>query len=187
MQEPPHRKRVKHPIQPGVARELTFSCYQRRPLLTQDSRHLKLLADAINTATRKQHFALTAFVFMPEHVHLLVQPTLPDASVSKLLFAIKRPHSYRVKQIMIHDAPALIDLLTVTERPGKTSFRFWQEGSGYDRGITAPEARNASIEYIHANPVRRSLCGLPGGWRWSSWHHYHGGRTEGLPAISWAE
>jgi len=183
MQEPPHRKRVKHLPQPGVARELTFSCDQRRPLLTQDERHLELLADSVHTAVRKQHFALTAFVFMPEHVHLLVQPTRPDASVSKLLFAIKRPHSYRVKQIMLRESPATIDLLTVTERPGKTSFRFWQEGSGYDRGINTPKAHNASIEYIHANPVRRGLCGHPGKWRWSSWHHYHHGRTEGLPTI----
>jgi len=32
----PHRKRVKHYEQPSDVRELTFSCYRRLPLLTND-------------------------------------------------------------------------------------------------------------------------------------------------------
>jgi hypothetical protein len=32
----PHRKRVKHYHQPGEFHELTFSCYRRMPLLTND-------------------------------------------------------------------------------------------------------------------------------------------------------
>ncbi len=59
------------------------------------------------------------------------------------------------------------------ERPGKLTFRFWQEGPGHDRNINRPEAMIECIDYVHANPVRRGLCALPGEWRWSSWRQYH--------------
>ncbi len=32
----PHRKRVRHFDEPGHVHELTFSCYERRPLLVDD-------------------------------------------------------------------------------------------------------------------------------------------------------
>jgi putative transposase len=53
---------------------------------------------------------------------------------------------------------SLLDKLIVRERPGKMSFRFWQEGPGYDRNIASPDHLNDCINYIHGNPVRRGLC-----------------------------
>jgi len=65
--------------------------------------------------------------------------------------------------------------LIVRERPGKQAFRFWQEGSGYDRNLTGLKSVVIALEYAHANPVRRGLCENPGQWKWSSWRHYQGG------------
>jgi len=66
-----------------------------------------------------------------------------------------------------------LDRLTIQKRPGKTVFRFWQEGSGYDRNIESSNVLTTSLEYIHANPVRRDLCDQTNQWKWSSWHHYN--------------
>ncbi len=49
-------------------------------------------------------------------------------------------------------------------RPGETCFRFWQEGAGFDRDIFSREALEASLNYLHMNPVID--------WRWSS-ARYH--------------
>src|ERR1051325_5142371 len=98
-----HRKLVKHRDIGHRARELTFSCYRRWPLLTNDTFKV-LLSESIARAVERHGFDLVAFVYMPEHVHLLVWPTREDARVSPLLSAIKRPHSFRVKQWMA--APA---------------------------------------------------------------------------------
>ena len=84
---------------------------------------------------------------MPEHVHLLVLPTAQGAKVDKLLFAIKRPLGFRVKQQLLADNDPLAQRLTVRQRPGTTTFRFWQEGPGYDRNIRSEEALQGSIEY----------------------------------------
>ena len=69
----PHRKRVKHYHEPGDFHELTFSCYERSPLLVRDDWR-RLLCQAIDKAIAAHDFALVAFVLMPEHVHLLVCP-----------------------------------------------------------------------------------------------------------------
>jgi putative transposase len=42
-----HRKRVKHYHDPGHVHELTFSCYHRWPLLTNDAWR-KILAENID-------------------------------------------------------------------------------------------------------------------------------------------
>jgi|GEM_PF-6226249 len=52
--------------------------------------------------------------------------------------------------------------------PAVTTFRFWQKGPGYDRNISEPGTLQATIEYIHKNPVRRGLCQAATDWKWSS-------------------
>ncbi|MCB0512334.1 MAG: transposase [Bacteroidetes bacterium] len=69
--EPRHRKRVKHIHEPGHVHELTFSCFRRMSLLSNDAWRTEL-AECIRRATEHHRYSLIAFVFMPEHVHLLV-------------------------------------------------------------------------------------------------------------------
>jgi putative transposase len=190
---PPHRKQVRHFNELGHVHELTFSCYHRLPLLTNDH-WKKLFSQSIDAGIQKQGFQLVAFVYMPEHVHLLVFPAAPTAQIERLLYAIKRPFSFRVKQDLLAKHDPLLERLTVRERPGKMAFRFWQEGPGYDRNLTTPEAVRDSMEYIHWNPVKRGLCTTPGEWKWSSWRHYNLPHElpdadlpliHGLPTIAW--
>ena len=47
-----HRKAIKHFDQPGQVHELTFSCCQRRPLLTDD-RWREMLAERIDPAIER--------------------------------------------------------------------------------------------------------------------------------------
>ena len=49
---------------------LTFSCYQRQPLLTAARRDLFL--EVFERVRRRYRFVVLGYVVMPEHVHLLV-------------------------------------------------------------------------------------------------------------------
>ena len=183
----PHRKRVKHYHEPGDIHELTFSCYRRMQLLTDDSWR-KLLCEAIDRAVERHDFRLFAFVLMPEHVHLIVQPrealldkpaVAPDdtpasdtSEIENLLFAIKRPYSYRIKQRLIQQRSTLLQRLTVRQRPGVMTFRYWQEGPGYDRNLKQARSVVAAIDYVHMNPVRRGLCERCTDWKWSSARYF---------------
>jgi putative transposase len=170
-----YRKRLKRYHEPGDSHELTFSTYHQLELLTRDDWRA-MLCRSIDRAVENHKYRLIAFVLMPNHVHLLVHPTevkpgeLPDLDV--LLSAIKRPFSYRVKQLLIAEQSPLVQQLTVMERPGKPVFRFWQEGSGYDRNLRSEKALISSIDYLHNNPVRAGFVKHAREWKWSSARWY---------------
>ncbi len=141
------------------------------PLLTNDTWREKL-ARCVEAAGKETTIELVGFVFMPEHVHLLVYPKTPNPSISLYLARIKQPFSKQIKDILVGQRSRLLLKLTVRERPGKECFRFWQEGPGFDRNLYSPEAISSSLEYIHNNPVSRGLCRRAVDWKWSSAGYY---------------
>lgn len=169
-----HRKTIKHYHEPGDIHELTFTCYHRTPLLTNDA-YRTHLARSIDNALVEEEFRLIAFVFMPEHVHMLVYPARNDATaecIPRFLAAVKNPCSKNIKSDLEKSGSRLLQRLTVRERPGRTVFRFWQEGPGYDRNLQTEAYVMSAIEYIHLNPVRRRLVKRAVDWRWSSARWY---------------
>jgi putative transposase len=141
------------------------------PLLSSEAR-CGYLADCIEVACDQLRLALGAFVFMPNHVHLLMHSVKDAKEVSDFLSQVKRSCSVKVKRDLVARQSTLLGRLTVDERPGKQSFRFWQEGPGYDRNLQSASTVEASIEYIHLNPVRRGLVSVADDWRWSSARFY---------------
>jgi putative transposase len=183
-----HRKSVKFYHEPGDFHALTFSCYHRMPLLTNDAWRVHL-SNSIEGSLSACEFHLIAFVFMPEHVHLLVYPTRQDTTakcVSRFLAAVKCVCSQKVKADLDACGSPLLERLTIRERPGRTVFRFWQEGPGFDRNLRAEGSVLATIDYIHLNPVRRKLVKTAAEWRWSSarWYNSDGADIDSqLPII----
>jgi putative transposase len=131
-----------------------------------------MLAEAVNRAMEGHRYRVTAFVFMPEHVHLMVYPLADAGTIDALLKAIKRPFSYRIKQLLIQSRSRLLERLTVHQRPGVKTFRYWQEGPGYDRNFIKPSTVLAAIDYLHHNPVRRGFVKRAVDWKWSSARYY---------------
>ena len=90
----PHRKRNKKYNIPGHAHFLTFSCYQRFALLTNDLWRT-WLAESIRAKCDQHQIASWAYVFMPKHVHLLLKPRVEEYNLAafeqsaKLSFARK--------------------------------------------------------------------------------------------------
>ena len=153
------------------------------PLLTNDSWR-KILTAELGAVCQAERFGLVAFVFMPEHVHLLVLPLEAACRVSRLLGRTKRQSSQAIKQILEQHRSPLVTKMTVQERPGRQSFRFWQEGGGFDRNLFSPKAIEASIDYIHENPVKRGLCQRATDWKWSSARFYSSGTIDhDLPTL----
>src|SRR5262245_33144976 len=132
----PHRKRIRHYHEPGDIHELTFSCYRRRPLLSNNPWHAKL-SKCIDAACADLECYLAAFVYMPEHVHLLIWGIRTKEEISDFLSRVKQPLSAQVHADLQAANSPLLKRLTVRERPGKMVFRFWQEGPGYDRNLFA--------------------------------------------------
>ena len=62
----------------GDAHELTFSCYRNQSFFRSEIT-CKYLVAAIEKARIRHDFSLWAYVFMPNHVHLLICPNQPDS------------------------------------------------------------------------------------------------------------
>lgn len=152
---------------PGHAHALNFCCFKRQKFLSRE-RTCVWLADAINLAREKHQFDLWAYVFMPEHAHLLICPRLPAYNISKILATIKQSVSRRAVTYLKNTHPERLVCMLDEQPNGKRHYRFWQRGGGFDRNIYQVTALLAEIDYLHANPVRRNLCAKPSDWKWSS-------------------
>lgn len=168
-ERPPHRKRMRRVERPNQARYLTFSCYGRRSLFRNDA--IKALFGEYLRSSREEFlFRLIAWVVMPEHVHLLLVPQLPEHPVSEVLREMKKRFASRViARWRELDAPILESLVDAS---GVT--RFWLPGGGYDRNTLAGHELPEKVQYIHNNPVRRGLVATPTEWPWSSARAYAG-------------
>src|SRR5262249_61037800 len=83
------QRRVRY-HEPGQPRELTFSCYRHYAFLSRD-RTRAWLCEALEEARTNFGFQLWAYVIMPEHVHLLVNPGAAPERLSRFLQARKEP------------------------------------------------------------------------------------------------
>ena len=150
----------------GHAHELTFTCYRRYGFLRAE-RCCQWLAEAIDKARRRRDFALWAYVFMPEHVHLIVYPRQPNYDISIILQAIKESVGRRAVGYLREQSPAWLPKIAMAHGK-RIRHHFWQVGGGYDRNIQEPNALMFMIDYLHQNPVRRGLVQRAAEWKWSS-------------------
>jgi putative transposase len=176
-----HRKSCRRWNDAGHAHVLTFSCFQRQPLLSKD-RSRQWLLTGIERARVKHAFDLWAYVIMPEHVHLLILPSLAEYSISAILKTIKQSVARQALLFVRQQAPEFLVRMEDKQPNGQISYRFWQLGGGYDRNLPEPKAVWQTLDYIHANPVRRNLCKYAVDWPWSSALEWQQPGT-GLPRV----
>jgi len=94
-------------------------------------------------------YDLRAWVIMPNHVHMVVQP-MPEQTLSEILHSWK---SYTAKEAN-----------KILKRPG---CRFWQKES-YDHLVRNDVDLARCCTYTTMNPVKAGLCDRPEDWVWSS-------------------
>lgn len=131
------------------------------------------LAESLENARKSLEVSLWAYVFMPNHVHLIVHFDQSDYSIARALREIKLPVSRKALAFLRQSAPDWLPRLS-QQRGNKIEYHFWQRGGGYDRNITEPETLRKMIDYIHLNPVRKGLVEQAWEWRWSSAGAYAG-------------
>ena len=159
--------------EPGHAHALTFSCYQKLPLLSKDRTRCWLI-EAIDAARRTLELELWAYVIMPDHAHVMLLPLRDDYRMSDILKAIKQPVARQAIAYLKRNDPAFLNRLQFPNSNGRVNHRFWQAGGGYDRNITNAQMAWNLVTYIHENPVRRGLVDTQTDWIWSSAQWYEG-------------
>jgi putative transposase len=156
---------------------LTFSCYQRLPLLTTP-RERNVFVQALSRIRERYGFPLVGYVVMPEHVHLLIGES-PRATPSLVLKVLKQRVSRDLRENG-HHTPAAQRPLPLQNGDAELP-RFWQPRF-YDFNVYSAKKKREKLDYMHANPVKRGLVDDPGAWIWSSYLFYEKGEP-GLTPI----
>ena len=131
--------------EPGHAHFLTYSCFQRLPLLARD-RSRKWVIAALEEVRKTLHVSLWAYVIMPEHVHVLLYPERDDYEMRRILAALKRSVSQRAKTHLEHTGQTTWLRRLTIKYPTREVFRFWQPGGGFDHNIFKEKTVAAVIE-----------------------------------------
>ncbi len=107
-----------------------------------------LVVDAIDFGQDElRHYEVGAFVVMPNHVHMLVIPRVPLATLTR-----------RLKGFTARQANRIL---------GRTGEAFWQPES-YDHWVRSEEEWGRIVRYIENNPLGASLATRPEAYPWSS-------------------
>lgn len=159
---------------------ITFSCYQRKPLL--GSAHARNVFVKILGEVRKRHsFLVLGYVLMPEHVHLLLSEP-GKGTLSKVVQVLKQRVSRALRKKKRSFRGQLRLPFSGEESAPK---RFWQRRF-YDFNVWSHGKRKEKLNYMHANPVTRKLVKHPKDWAWSSWSFYEKGQ-QGLISMDRVE
>jgi putative transposase len=134
--------------QTGNLHFITFSCHHRLPYLA--SPETKNIVQQLLERTRRSHgFLLTAYVLMPEHIHLLMSEPERETLATSLR-VLKGESSKLLKGARDH---------------------FWQPRY-FDFNVFSDTKHIEKVRYIHRNPVTRGLVPKPEDYPWSSFKHY---------------
>jgi putative transposase len=150
---------------------VTFSCYQRRPLLDREVRR-DLLLKILERVRRRYRLVVLAHVVMPEHVHLLLSEP-QRGTLSTAIQALKLGFFRSLYGSGDNLNPG-------SRKSGETRGtrsaprRFWEERF-YDFNVRTERKRVEKLRYIHRNPVKRGLVDSPERWKWSSFRWYCSG------------
>ena len=115
----------------------------------QDYQHYLMLLRRYKT---KYRFTLHAYAFMPNHVHLLLEPRSGD-TVSRIMQSLTIAYTRHVN--------------TRYSRVGHVF-----QGRFHSRLIERDVYLLVASRYVHLNPVRAKLVRQPGDYGWSSYRAY---------------
>ena len=123
---------------------LTSSTYQRRPFF-EDAELANAAGDHLLRAARKHGFADTAHVFMPDHVHVLIEGERSNSDFIKWLNLWRQLSGFYWRQ--------------------RTANYLWGEGY-WDYTLRTEDSVRGLASYIAWNPVRAGLVTSPAEYPW---------------------
>lgn len=118
---------------------LTFCVHARAPAFADPAVVEQALLQIRRVASRRR-FAILAYCFMPDHLHLLVEGTDDSSRLTEFARLARQASGFAYKQA--------------------TGRRLWQDGD-YERVLRQSDEARQVAAYILANPSRAGLVRTP--------------------------
>jgi len=142
---------------------ITTVVHRREPIFA-DELYVDLLRTTLHNTKKLHPFHMLGYVFLPDHIHLLIRPT-GESNFSKIMHSAKSYFVYAYKQML--------------DVPGR--MQFWQKRF-YDHLIRDEDDFANHLHYIHYNPVKHKYVTRPEDWPYSS---YVAWQAKGLYPEQW--
>lgn len=119
-----------------------------------DPAQVILLRSVLHIAQEKHPFQMLAYVFLPDHFHLLIKPAR-GVTHSQIMLSVKPNFTRAYKKTRAIEGP----------------MRFWQQRY-WDHIIRDERDLQRHLDYIHYNPVKHGCVPRPEDWADSSYRNW---------------
>jgi len=156
----------------GALHFVTGNCHDRANVFKNERYCLECL-DAVRELRETRPFKLVAYVLMPDHIHLIVNPK--DGQITNLTGALKGLSARRMIDIsppdsFLLDKPAADGSIHQVWQQSFRALPLWSDWLIWQK-----------INYIHNNPVKDRLVKSAADYRWSSFRAFYFQSGEPLP------
>lgn len=138
----------------------------------------QVLAETLNFYNSKFNSKTIAYVFMPNHIHLILYFE-ELTNLSDFMRSFKNYSSKRIREIIEKsDNVKLLEKIRYEKHNQK--YKVWMDR--FDSVIIkSSEVLLTKIKYIHKNPIKKKLVKNESDWKYSSANFYHSGVQNIIP------
>jgi putative transposase len=139
---------------PGATFFFTVALADRRSCAL--TAHVDILRHAFRTARGEMTFDIDAIVILPDHLHTVM--TLPEGDAD---------FPQRWRRIKSAFTRGLVDAGAVLPSRDRTGRVLWQRRY-WEHTIRDEDDFARHVDYVHYNPTKHGLAGVPAAWPYSS-------------------
>lgn len=162
-------------VEDGQIYFITSTIIEWLPVFTRKP-YFEILTDSLNYSRSQKGLKLYAYVFMDNHLHLIVG----GDNLGKIIKEFKS-HTARdiIKKAEEDNKIWLLNQMSFYRQKHKagSTHQVWQEGY-QPKMIISEEMLRQKADYLHHNPVRAGVAEKPEDWLYSSARNF-----AGLPAV----
>lgn len=162
---------------------VTTTCHKKLPLFLNNS-YYQELADSLLFLNKKYDASIVAYVFMPNHIHLILYFHIENNLSNYMRDFKKYTASVIRRKIEIDGEINLFESIKYEIKEQK--FKIWMDRFD-DLYINQRDTLETKIEYIHNNPVKKNMVKRPEEYYWSSAGFYHNSMNLPIPILNYIE
>lgn len=151
-------KAVIHKENNNLTYFLTFTVKNWYYLFNRNNR-FKILSDTLKHFQENKGLKIYAYVFMLNHIHLIVQ----SDNVINFVRDFKRWTSKKIKEDLTEYEPEILKLFLDSDG----NYNFWQD-TNKPEIVESEKFFMQKLNYIYNNPVKKDYVEKPENWKWSS-------------------
>jgi REP element-mobilizing transposase RayT len=148
----------------------TATIYEWNHLLANDN-HKNIIVDSLNFLVTNNRIELNAFVIMSNHIHLIWQP-LSGFISSGIQASFMKFTAQQLKRALIKNDVEALSAFKINKYD--IEYQIWKR-EPLSIELISEDLFKQKLEYIHYNPVKAGLCGVPEEYYYSSARFYEDG------------